>query len=257
MIDSNAETRQVAVITGAGRGIGRAIALGYAKAGMAVVCSARSTSEIAATAEKINAEGGAALAVACDVTKAEDITALLAQSEAHFGGIDIIVVNAGMAGERAPIADADTALWRQVIELNLLAAMEQSHQAIPYLRTRGGGKIIFIGSGVARNATPGTSAYGCSKAALAMLNRVLAQELRPDKIAVHELIPGPVRTALTGVPEEHAGRDGEASPILTIPGEWTKDPQDVVPLALFLAQLPNDGPSGQSYSLTARDLGRI
>ena len=257
MTQSEQQPSQVAVVTGAGRGIGRAIALGFASAGLAVVGSARTQTEVDATAASIEAQGGQAMALRCDVTKPQDITDMYAHAKDKFGGIDVVVVNAGMAGERAPIADADTTLWRQVIDLNLNAAMEQAHQAIPYLRARGGGKIIFIGSGVGRNAMLGTSAYGCSKAALAMLNRVLAQELRADNIAVNELIPGPVRTQLTGVPEEHAGRDDEASPILTVPGEWTKNPEDVVPLAMFLLNLPNDGPSGQSYSLNARDLGRV
>ena len=113
-----------------------------------------------------------------------------------------------------------------------------------------------MGSGVGRLAVPGTSAYACSKAGLAMLCRVLARELRDDAIAVNEIIPGPVRTRMTGIDEERAGRDEEGAPILSVPDEWIKNPSDVAPLALFLAGLPNNGPSGQSFSLNGRDLGR-
>lgn len=248
---------QGAVITGAGRGIGRAIALAYAAAGIRVVCSARSHSQIEATVATIAEAGGEALAIACDVTLPEQVESLLAESAAAFGGIDIMVVNAGMSGGRVAVADSDLDLWRQVLEVNLVAAMVQCRSAIPYLKQRGGGKIILMGSGMARNAVSGSSAYSCSKVGLAMLNRVLAQELRESHIAVNELIPGPVRTQMTGVPEEREINDADGSPILSVPGEWIKNPTDVAPLAVYLAGLPNNGPTGQSFSLAGRDLGRV
>ncbi len=248
---------QVAVITGAGRGIGRAIALAYAAVGIRVVCSARSQAEIDATAATIIESGGEALAVACDVTLPEQVDALLAASADAFGGIDLMMVNAGMSGGRQTVEDCDIAFWRQVVELNLVAAMTQCHSIIPYLKQRGGGKIVLMGSGMARNAMAGASAYSCSKAGLAMLNRVLAQELRESQIAVNEIIPGPVRTQLTGVPEEREINDADGSPILSVPGEWVKNPTDVAPLAVYLASLPNNGPTGQSFSLAGRDLGRL
>jgi 3-oxoacyl-[acyl-carrier protein] reductase len=92
--------------------------------------------------------------------------------------------------------------WRLNLELNLFAAYAQSRAAIPFLRPREGGKILFMGSGVGRNAMPGTRSYACSKAGVAILCRVLARELREDDIPVNEIIPGPVRTEMTGVPEE-------------------------------------------------------
>jgi 3-oxoacyl-[acyl-carrier protein] reductase len=248
---------QVGVVTGAGRGIGRAIAMAYAKAGMSVVCAARSPDQIDDTVASIEAAGGAALACACDVTRAADIANLMAVADKTYGGIDLVVVNAGMAGAHTSVQDADMDEWRQVIDLNLIAAVEQCRAAIPYLRKRGGGKILVMGSGMGRNAVANSSAYACSKAGLAMLNRILAQELRQDAIAVNEIVPGPVRTQLTGVPEEREVPVEQGADILRVPGEWTKNPEDVVPLALFLASLPNSGPTGQSYSLNGRDLGRI
>jgi 3-oxoacyl-[acyl-carrier protein] reductase len=248
---------QVGVVTGAGRGIGRAIAMAYANAGMSVVCAARSLAQIEDTVASIKAAGGVAAACACDVTSSADIANLMAVADKTYGGIDVVVVNAGMAGTSTSIQDADMDEWRQVIDLNLIAAVEQCRAATPYLRKRGGGKILFMGSGMGRNAIENSSAYACSKAGLAMLNRVLARELRQDAIAVNEMIPGPVRTQLTGVPEEKEVPTEQGADILRVPGEWTKNPEDVVPLALFLASFPNNGPTGQSYSLTGRDLGRI
>ena len=247
---------QVAVVTGAGRGIGRAIAIGYASAGMRVVCAARSETEIEMTAAAIREHGGQSQACVCDVTDAAQVQAMFEFTARTFGGIDLVLVNAGVDGERSPVIESDIDRWRRVQEVNLMGAYLQSRFAIDYLVERGGGKIIFMGSGVGRNAIPGSSAYACSKAAVAMLNRVLATELRQHNIAVNEVIPGPVRTTMTGVPQEREIDDANGAPILSVPGEWAKDPVDVVPLALFLAGLPNYGPSGQSYSLTGRDLGR-
>ncbi|MCB1740097.1 MAG: SDR family oxidoreductase [Gammaproteobacteria bacterium] len=250
-------SQKVAVVSGAGRGIGRAIALGLANAGMRVVCAARSAAEIERTATSIRDAGGQAHAQTCDVSDPDQVERLFAQAARVFGGIDLVLVNAGVAGERADVADSDIERWRQTVEVNLHGAYLQCRTAIPHLRARGGGKILLMGSGVARNAMPGSSAYACAKAGLAVLTRVLAQELRADRIAVNEIIPGPVRTTMTGVPEERESDDSSAAPILSIAGEWAKNPEDVVPLALFLAGLPEHGPSGQSFSLVGRDLGRI
>ena len=248
---------QVGVISGAGRGIGRAIATAYAAAGMHVVCAARSSNEVEETAAGILRDGGQATAHVCDVTDPMQVEALFDVAAQTYGGTDLVLVNAGTAGERCTIESSDITEWRRTIELNLIASYTQVRAAIPHLRARGGGKILFMGSGVGRNAMQETSSYACSKAAVAMLCRVLARELRTDNIAVNEIIPGPVRTQMTGVPQEREVDDSKGADILSVAGEWIKNPPDVAPLALFLASLPNGGPSGQSYSLTGRDLGRI
>lgn len=248
--------KQVAVITGAGRGIGRAIATAYAEAGMRVVCSARSLDQIEETAAAIRRDGGQAHAQPCDVTKPDQVDALFTAAVETYGGVDLVVINAGMAGERATVEATDIERWRDTIELNLVAAYTQARAAVPHLRAQGGGKILFMGTGAARGARLNLSSYACSKAGVAMLNRILAMEVREDNIAVNEIIPGPVRTELTGVPEEREIDDASGSPILSVPGEWIKNPSEVAPLALFLAGLPNNGPTGQSFSLVGRDLWR-
>lgn len=230
---------KVAVITGAGRGIGRTIALAYASSGAAVVCSARRDADIQETAALIRAAGGRAIANVADVADYASVVDLYRRAEEVFYGVDIVVGSAGVALGQGNIADSDPTLWRSTIDINLVGAYHTAHAAIPYLRRRGGGKIIMVGSGHRKKPRVGSSAYSCSKSGLWMLVQSLALELQEDNISVNELIPGPVKTNLTrGLAE--------------IPGEWFKEPEDVTPLALFLAGLPDRGPSAQSFSLMRR-----
>jgi 3-oxoacyl-[acyl-carrier protein] reductase len=237
---------KVAVVTGAGRGIGRAIALAYADAGASLCCAARTQAQLDEVAAGIRSLGGSAIAVPTDVTDPEAVERMFGAAADAFGGIDIVVINAGVEHERAPVAESDAALWRATLEVNLLGAYYCARTAIPHLRRRGGGKIITIGSGMGHRGLPGGSAYACSKAGLWMLTRVLAQELREANISVNELIPGPVRTALASDPP--SGPRGAR-----FQGEWIKAPEDVVPLALFLATQPDGAATAQSFSLMRRD----
>ncbi len=240
-------TGKIAVITGAGRGIGRAIALAYAAAGAAVVCAARTSTEITATVREIETQGGSGLAVPTDVTALAAVEQLFRQSADHFGGIDIVVINAGINPDRRTVAESDPAAWRLTLETNLLAPYYCARAALPYLKQRGAGKIIMIGSGMGHRSGS-NAAYSCSKAGLWMLTRVLAQEVWQDNISVNELIPGPVETSMTTTAD---ARQGAA---FTTNSEWIKQPDDVVPLALFLATQPAIGPTAQSFSLMRRDM---
>ncbi|MCB9434366.1 MAG: SDR family oxidoreductase [Ardenticatenaceae bacterium] len=238
---------KVAVVTGAGRGIGKAIALGFAAAGASVGCGARTAVELTQTVGDIEAAGGRALAVVGDVAEETAVFQLINQTAAAFGGLDILVINAGMSPAKTAVADSNPADWQRTLEVNLLGAYHCTRAAIPHLQARGGGKIITVGSGLGHRGLAGGSAYAVSKAGLWMFTRVLAQELWPDNISVNELIPGPVDTAMTST--------GPSNPdsVASISGEWMKQPKDVVPLALFLATQPTIGPTAQSFSLMRRD----
>ncbi len=238
-------TGKVAVVTGAGRGIGSAIAIGYARAGARVCCAARTASEIDATVRQIEAAGGEGLAHAVDVTDRQAVERLFEQVSRVFGGVDVLVANAGGNMATGPIEDSDPEAWQATIAFNLLGVFYCIRAAIPCLQRRGGGTIITLGSGMGHKGRSGHSAYCCAKAALWMLTRVSAQELWESGISVNELIPGPVRTRAT----QHQGADS----VFGIQSEWVKAPEDVVPLALFLATQPAQGPTAQSFSLMRRD----
>lgn len=236
---------KIAIITGAGRGIGRAIALGFAQAGAAVCCAARTASEISQTVRAIEDAGGRGLAIPTDVTDPDGVAALFEKAVATFGRVDIVVINAGVNLEKRSVEESVPQDWRATIEVNLFGAYYCARAAIPHLKANGSGKILFIGSGMGHRGLPNTSAYSCSKAGLWMLTRVLAQEVWEHNISVNELIPGPVETAMT---------DRSAQGVSQISSEWAKQPEDVVPLALFLATQPDVGPTAQSFSLMRRDM---
>jgi 3-oxoacyl-[acyl-carrier protein] reductase len=238
---------KVAVVTGAGRGIGKAIAIAYAKAGASVVCAARTRQEIGQTVEIITGNKGKAIAVQTDVTDISSVHHLFQMAQNEYGGIDILVVNAGGNYDYCSIEKSDISNWQMTISVNLIGAYYCAKEAIPYLKARGGGKIITIGSGLGHRGAMERSAYACSKAGLWMLTRVLAQELLTENISVNELIPGPVETSMDKQRLLSPGQD------LLFEGEWLKKPEDIVGLALFMALQPDHGPTAQSYSLMRRD----
>lgn len=240
-------SEKVAVVTGAGRGIGRAIALAYAQAGAAVCCAARTQAEIDATLQAIEDAGGRGLAVVTAVQDMTAVEALFATTVKQFGGLDIVMINAGVNLDRRTVEESVPDDWRATLEINLFGPYYCAKAAIPYLKARGGGKIIMMGSGMGHRGDKGASAYSCSKAGLWMLTRVLAQELWPHNISVNELIPGPVNTSINRNAPPQPDAPYSAS------SEWQKEPEDVVPLALFLATQPDIGPTAQSFSLMRRD----
>ena len=238
---------KVAVVTGAGRGIGKAIAVAYAAEGASVVCAARTEEEIEATAAEIESLGGRAVAVQTDVTDLESVRRMLESAEERFGGVDVLVINAGGDYGHGTVEDSRPEDWLATLNVNLVGAYYCARTAIPYLKRRGAGKIMTIGSGIGHRGRAGDSAYACSKAGLWMLTRVLAQELWQHNISVNELVPGPVSTERV---EEYARQDDS---VFQIESEWVKRPEDVTSLALFLATQPDKGPTAQSFSLMRRD----
>lgn len=241
---------KVAVVTGASRGIGKAIGVGYAAAGASVCCLARTESDLARTVDEIQRAGGSATSIQADVTDYDSIVQAFDAAASEFGGIDLVVANAGGNYDAGRNVECSvTEQWIATIELNLVGAYYTAKAAIPHLKKRGAGKIIAVGSGLGRRGRPGGSAYSSSKAGLSMLIRVLAQELWPHNISVNELIPGPVLTDL--VAQSYAQ---DPRSVFQDDSEWVKTPEDVVPLALSIATQPEKGPTGQTFSLMRRDM---
>lgn len=239
---------QVAIITGGGRGIGRAIAIAYAKAGARVCVTARTSSEIDEVAREINQAGGHGLAVTCDVADRASVERMVEQTVNEFGRLDILMNNAGGGLERTLVGEDDPDVWQSVIEINLLGTYFCTRAALPHLKADGGGKIINIGSGMGHQPRAKNSSYNVAKAGVWMLTRCLSLELWEAGVTVNELIPGPVYTELTAdIFPKNQAHPGISS-------EWVKAPEDVVPLAMMLATQSDKGPTGQSFSLARRPL---
>lgn len=239
---------KTALVTGGGRGIGRAIALAFAREGADVCVTARTQDQVDSVAAEIAELGRRGVAEACDVTCRDAVEAMVASAVRQLGRIDILVNNAGGGFERKPVLDGDPDNWRWVIEVNLLGTFYCTRAVLPYMKQAGGGIIINVGSGMGHEARGGNSSYNTAKAGMWMFTRCLALEMWQDNIAVNELIPGPVYTELTAT----LFQPGEAHPV--VKSEFVKQPDDVVPLALFLATQPKHGPTGQSFSLARRPI---
>ena len=240
---------KVAVVTGSARGIGRAIADAYAAEGASVVYSDVNLEGVREAVKEAEGRGGTALALQTDVTDYQAVERMFAATEERFGGLDILVANAGVDGDYGTIENGDPVGWAATVSVNLVGAFHCAKACVPPLKRRGGGKVIFIGSGNARRGYPRMSAYSCSKAGLAMLRRVMSQEVWEDNITVNEYVPGPVDTQMS--------RDSIAGRAITVPGfdiEWLKTPEDATPMAVFLATLPPNGPTGQSFTMMRRDV---
>jgi 3-oxoacyl-[acyl-carrier protein] reductase len=238
----------VAVITGAGRGIGKSIAISYALNGAKVCCISRSQNEIEDTANYIKRQNKSAIALACDVSNYTELEKVFHNIYKTYGRVDIVVINAGVDCDKAPVEELSIEEWEKVMDVNFKGAFYTAKAAIPYLKKQKGGKIITIGSGLGHKGRADNAAYSCSKAGLWMLTRVLAQELYKFNISVNELIPGPVVTDMGN----DSRKDSDSA--FLVDSEWIKKPEDVTNLALFMATQPLVGPTGQSYSLMRRDL---
>ena len=188
---------QVALITGAGRGIGRAIALALGDAGAAVAVCARTEGAVAGVAGEIADRGGHALAMRCDVTHREEVEGIVAELEGAVGPVDLLVNNAGQFGPTGPFAATDPDEWWQALEVNLRGPLYCTRAVLPGMLARGHGRIINVSSGVGFAAIPMLSAYVVSKTALYRLSENLAAETRGHGVMVFAIDPGLVRTAIS------------------------------------------------------------
>jgi NAD(P)-dependent dehydrogenase (short-subunit alcohol dehydrogenase family) len=234
-------TGRVAIVTGASRGIGKALAVGLARHGAAVVCAARTEREepgslpgtVHATADAIRAEGHTALAVRCDIGVQSDIEDLVARTVGEFGRIDALVNNA-MTPTRTAFADSTLEQWDDSMRVNVRSLYLFCRAVVPHME-KTGGNIVNISSGGAEHATtrfmpPGYLFYVVAKAALERFTSAIAPELRPLDIAINALRPGAVKT-------EHVTQE------LGAENDWSgwSAPESVVaPVAYLCAQADRD-----------------
>ena len=239
---------QVAVVTGAGRGIGRAIAMAYAREGARLALAARSEPELEETVAAVSELDAEAIAVRTDVTSQIGTERLARRVVERFGRIDLLVNNAGISGPVGPLQDNDITEWVDTINVNLTGTFLVCRAIVPVMLEQGGGKIINLsGAGVA-NAWSNMSAYCSSKAAVVRLTEVLAQELEGKGITVNALGPGSVHTSMWEKMTEQAADAGaefihELGQRVLSGGGASID--DCAELAVWLA-------SGESGNLTGR-----
>ncbi len=183
---------KVAVVTGASRGIGRAIALALGAEGCGVAITARGTEALERVATEIRDAGGSALAVPGDLTLPGSVERLIARAVETFGGLDIVVNNlGGSAPANKPFMETEPKDWRGVVALNLYPAIEASRLAVPHFRERGGGCIVMISSIYGREAG-GYAGYNAVKSSLNSLAKSLSRELAPDNVRVNAIAPGSI-----------------------------------------------------------------
>jgi gluconate 5-dehydrogenase/2-deoxy-D-gluconate 3-dehydrogenase len=224
---------QVAIITGAGRGIGQGIALGYAREGADLVLVSRTEAELTAVAEQVSALGRRAVVVAGDVRDPAVATEAVAQATARFGRLNVLVNAAGI-----PMVGASTELplerWQQAIDINLTGTFLFAQAAGREMTARGSGVIINIGSLTSFQGFPARAAYAASKGGVVQLTKVLAVEWAPLGVRVNAIAPGWIRTPLQDSLVE-AGKLDRAPIISRTPARRVGEIADIVGPAIFLA----------------------
>ncbi|OGP56413.1 MAG: hypothetical protein A2Y65_11465 [Deltaproteobacteria bacterium RBG_13_52_11] len=249
---------KVAIITGGGKGIGRAISLAFASEGASVVMAARTLSTLEETAEEIRALGGTVKAIQTDITDEKQVERLVAETVHAYGRIDILVNNSGIAGPTARVADLDLAKWNEVLAINLTGSMLCAKYALRHMIPQKSGTIINIvseggRSGDGRSGYPMRSPYCCSKSGLIGLTETLAVEVGEFNIRVNAISPAAVRgerimnvvkgrSEATGVPFEEVMGKLVENYSLKRPAEES----EVAAAAVFLASDDASAMTGQT-----------
>ena len=230
---------KVALVTGGGRGIGQAIAMGYAKAGAKVAITSRKIVDLEETAEQIKAFGGEAVPVQAHLGKMEGIQSMIDTVMDKFGRIDILVNNAGASPAMASVLDSEERLWETIMNLNMKGLYFISQAAARVMKSQGGGKIVNIASIDGFHPERTVSIYSISKAGVRMITKAFASELAEFNIQVNTIAPGPIHTKMMDshwinfTPEEAAKAKAEAGKL--VPTGRIGEPDDIVGAAVYFA----------------------
>lgn len=224
---------KTAVITGPTRGIGRAIAELFAQAGATLVLAGNEAEACISLADELSGPTTRHLGIACDVRNRADLASVVEQAAARFGGVDVLVCNAGIASHPGSMSDATPEQVEEIFSINLKHAVFLSGMIAPQMAARGGGAIVLISSIAGLRGNKALGIYGLSKAALAQLARNLAVEWGPNKVRANAISPGLINTgwadAILANPEASARRL-QATPLRRIGEPW-----EVAAAALYLA----------------------
>ena len=255
---------KVAIVTGGGSGIGRAVAIRFAAEGAAVAVADIVAGNAVAVAAEIGAEGGRAFGMGVDVTDPAQVRALVDRAVSEFGGIDVLMTAAGVLGFGS-VVETEPDSWNRIIGVNLTGTYLCARAVIPWMVERGGGSIVTVSSSTgAHDAAPGTAAYVASKGGVAMLTKAMSVDHARQGIRANAIAPGPTDTPMLGsvmTPEELRAF-GEAMPVGRL-----AQPAELAAAALFLASdeasyvtgavLAVDGGQTAKVGMTLDDLGTI
>ncbi|MFN2532221.1 MAG: SDR family NAD(P)-dependent oxidoreductase [Pyrinomonadaceae bacterium] len=251
-------TNQMALVTGGGHGIGRAIALRLAHEGCDLVLNGRNREALEATASKIAKAGRRAVVSVADVSDEDAVTQMVQHALQTIGRIDILVNNAGIVGPTAPVHNVNRAEWDETLAVNLTGAFLCAKAVIPHMVERRSGKIVNIASIAGKLAYPLRSAYAASKWGMIGLSRTLAQELGPYNIQVNAICPGPtegqrMRGVIAGRARE-LGQEEAAVAKLYVEGTALKrmvNPDHIAALVLLLVSDEGSSITGEAIDVSA------
>lgn len=246
---------RVVLITGGGRGIGRATARLLADAGARVVVTARTSTELEEVVASIQRSGGSAAAIVCDLAERNQSQSLLEKATACFGAIDILVNNAGIGSSAhlRPLASFDDTFWDRTLEINLTVPYLLAKHALPAMLEQKWGRIITIASINGRVTTMHAGAYAASKHGVLGLMRSLALEHAADGITVNCVCPGPVETRMNDIriryDADRLGRSVEDHERLATPIGGRLSPDDIAPMVRYLCSDDARMITGQAYNV--------